>query len=82
MTADELVRSVQTVTPTPEMLRAQGFTAAGAIHWTISDYRITPRSKPFVMGYKVSALFTELFARYDLTKFRVYMARFLDKPVL
>lgn len=81
MTADEFVESVRAVTPTLEMLVAQGFTATAA-DWTIAEYLITPRSKAIVMGYKVSALFTELFARYDLTKLRVYMVSFLDKPIL
>jgi hypothetical protein len=78
MNADQFVTKVKEIAPTRQMLIDRGVgEAADSI---IAEYAVVPRANPSIMGYKVSALFTDLFTRYDLTKFRVYRTSFVDEP--
>jgi hypothetical protein len=79
MTADEFVERMQAITPTREMLIARGVNLiADAI---IAGYSVVPRAKPLILSYKVSALFTELFSKYDLSKLVISYFTFFDQPV-
>jgi hypothetical protein len=81
MTADEFVMALRNVTPSADELMRQGETLEFTEQY-LSRKIILTRPKPYVMGHKVSPLFTELFSKYDLSKLVISYFTFFDQPVL
>jgi hypothetical protein len=79
MTADEFVERMKAITPTREMLIARGVNLI--VDELISGYSVVLRPTPLMLSYKVSALFTELFSKYDLSKLVISYFTFFDQPI-
>ncbi len=79
MTADEFVECMHAITPTREMLIARGVNLI--VDELFSGYSVVLRPKPLILSYKVSALFTELFSKYDVSKLVISYFTFFDQPV-
>jgi hypothetical protein len=80
MTAVEFVAALKKVTPLAKDLVSRGETLEYAQR--VASYgEVTARSKPLVMGYNISYLFTELFSKFDLTKLRITNVSFFDRPL-
>jgi hypothetical protein len=80
MTADDFVAALRNVTPSLDELLDKGEILEYAQRFS-SNRKVIPRSKPLVIGYKVSPLFTELFSKYDLSKLVISSFTFLGQPI-